>query len=111
MSTERSLKKTTAAKGKVEIIRPSKLALDGVTGEVAAGVYEGAKPNKYDAKKSDYFIRGADNTLFILNETTGLKEQLSQLEGMEGVTVRVIYNGKVPTKSGKGYHDFDVRVK
>ena len=102
-----SLKKATTATGKVEIVRPSALAESGKTGVVAEGTYEGAKPNKFNADKNDYFIRGADDTLYILNSTQSLSEQLGQ-PGLEGMRVRVEYNGKVKTKNGKGYHSFEV---
>lgn len=97
-------------KGELKIVRPSKLAADGTTGVVASGIYEGAKPNKFNAAKSDYFIRGADNTLYIINETSSLKEQLDQLTAETGTNVEVVYNGKKSTKSGRGFHDFEVFV-
>ena len=105
-----SLKKAGTSMGKVEIVRPSALATSGTTGVVAEGVYEGAKPNKFNADKNDYFIRGADDTLYILNSTQSLSEQLGQ-PGIEGLRVKVIYNGKTKTKNGKGFHDFEVRAE
>ena len=99
--------RTEAPKGKVEIIRPSELATAGKTGVVAEGIFEGAKPNKFNAEKNDYFIRGADDTLYIINSTQGLAEQLGQ-PGLEGMKVRVEYEGKQKTKNGKGYHSFNV---
>ncbi len=102
-----SLKAQTAAKDKIVIVRASKLATEGVTGVVAEGVFEKSEPNRFNKDKKDYFIRGEDNTLYIVNETQGLKEQLGQ-EGLEGIKVRVEYNGKQTTKNGKGYHDFNV---
>lgn len=111
--TRTSLKKSKAdaTNGKLVIVRPSELAKNGITGIVAEGVYEGAKPNKFNAAKSDYFIRGADDTLYILNETQSLKEQLGQLSAGDKVKVDVEYAGKLTTKNGKGYHDFSVFVK
>lgn len=107
--SEVSLKKAAAGNdGALVIIRPSALAKEGKTGTVAQGTYEGAKPNKFDATKSDYFIRGADDTLYIINQTQSLKEQFDQLEGTTGAQVRVEYGGKVKTKNGKGFHDFNV---
>ncbi len=102
-----SLKKNTTEMGEIKIIRPSKLAESGTTGVVAEGVFEGAKPNKYNNDKNDYFIRGADNTLYIINETKSLKDQLGQ-PGLEGLKVRVEYSGKVATKNRKTYHTFEV---
>lgn len=107
-----SLKKgaETASHGPIVILRPSELAKEGRTGTIASGVYEGAKPNKFNPAKSDYFIRGNDDTLYILNETSSLREQLGQ-PGVEGMTVEVVYNGKIKTKSGKSFHDFEVFAK
>lgn len=99
-----SLKKTSDI-GNLKIIRPSKLAEEGTTGTVAEGVLEKVEPNKFNAAKNDYFIRGADGTLYILNETQSIKEQLGQ-DGVLGMRVRVDYNGKKATKKGQGYHDF-----
>lgn len=116
MSTEsRTSLKASAngeAQGELKIVRPSELAKAGTTGVVAAGVYEGAKPNKFNPAKNDYFIRGTDNTLYIINSTQALEEQLGQLaaDGSDNATVEVIYNGKAATKKGKGYHSFEVFV-
>lgn len=112
MSNKVSLKAAANSEqqGELKIIRPSKLAEAGTTGVVASGVYEGAKPNKFNAAKSDYFIRGADNTLYIINETSSLKEQLDQLTAETNTNVEVVYNGKKSTKSGRGFHDFEVFV-
>lgn len=107
-----SLKPKTEQLGELKIIRPSELAAAGTTGVVARGTYEGSKPNKFNAGNNDYFIRGSDNTLIILNSTQALKEQLGQLaaDGSDNAQVEVVYNGKVKTKNGKGYHDFEVSV-
>lgn len=112
MANEKEVKlggKSTEAQGELKIIRPSGLAKEGKTGLVAEGIYEGAKPNKFNAAKSDYFIRDTrTNTLQIVNETSSLKEALGELTGNEGMWVRVRYNGKKSTKSGRGFHDFEV---
>lgn len=109
---ERSLKATgKEANGALVIIRPSELAKAGTTGTVAEGIYEGSKPNKFDDAKKDYFIRNQESgTLFIINETKGLAEQLDQLSADDLATVRVEYSGKIKTKNGKGYHNFEVFV-
>lgn len=110
--TRTSLKKEKADLGELTIIRPSELAASGTTGVIARGTYEGSKPNKFNPAKSDYFIRGANESLTILNSTQALEEQLGQLaaDGSDGAEVEVVYNGKVKTKNGKGYHDFEVSV-
>lgn len=105
-----SLKKAAnAEQGAITVIRPSKLAEEGKTGVVAEGTFEGGKPNKFAPEKNDYFIRGADNTLYIINSTQSLAEQLGQ-PGLEGMKVKVVYNGKKPSKKkgGKAWHDFEV---
>lgn len=110
--TRTSLKKANEAQGELTIIRPSELAKNGTTGVVARGVYEGAKPNKFNPAKSDYFIRGANNSLIILNSTQALEEQLGQLaaDGSDNAEVEVVYNGKAETKNKKGFHQFEVSV-
>ena len=107
-----SLKPAKAANGKegvLKIVRPSQLDKDGITGIVASGILEKVEPNKFDATKSDYFIRNADGTLYILNETKSLKDQLGQ-DGTIGMNVEVEYLGKIKTKNGKGFHDFSCFV-
>lgn len=95
----------------IEIVRASKLAEEGRTGSVAAGVFEKSEPNKFNAAKLDYFIRGEDGTLYIVNETKSLREQMDELKGLEGTKVEIVYNGKKDTKSGRGWHDFEVFAK
>jgi len=110
--TKTSLKKSNEAQGELIIVRPSELAKNGTTGVVARGLYEGAKPNKFNAANSDYFIRGEGNALIIINSTASLKDQLGQLaaDGSDNATVEVVYNGKLKTKAGKDFHDFEVSV-
>lgn len=101
--------KQSESQGAIKIVRPSKLDAEGITGVVAEGIYEKWEANKFNAAKKDYFVRGADNTLYILNDTSSLGEQMEQLKGLEGsAVVRVIYHGKKATKSGRGFHDFEV---
>jgi len=100
----------SGADGALVIVRPSELEKSGKTGVVAKGILESTKPNKFNPEKNDYFIRGSDNTLYILNETASLKDQLGQ-DGVIGLEVEVHYNGKVKTKKGKTYHDFEVFAK
>ncbi len=109
---EKTSLKTTGKDGSLVIVRPSALAKEGKTGIVAQGTYEGAKPNKFNAAKNDYFIRdGATNTLYIVNGTASLKSQLEQLDGTEGANVEVNYNGTIALKNGKTMHDFEVFVR
>jgi hypothetical protein len=91
--------------GRIEVIRPSKLAEAGVKGLVAEGTLEKIEPNEFDAGKNDYFLRGSDNTLYIINETKSIKEQLSD-PNLLGKRIQINYDGKLKTKNGKGFHDF-----
>lgn len=102
--------KGETSEGSLVIVRPSELDKAGTKGVVASGILEDIKPNKYNSAKNDYFIRGLDNTLYILNETTSLKEQLGQ-DGVKGLEVEVHYKGKVKTKKGNTFHDFEVFAK
>lgn len=107
--TRRSLKQqATTAQGALVIVNPAKLFMSGKTGVVASGILEKVEPNRFNAANNDYFIRGADNTLYILRDSTTLKSQLGQ-PGVIGMKVEVIYNGKKPSKK-KGladFHDFE----
>ncbi len=105
-------KKATGNNDELIIVRPSELAKNGTTGVVARGVFEAARPNKFNPAVNDYFIRGDKNSLIILNGTASLREQLGQLasDGSDKATVEVVYNGKLKTKAGKDYHDFNVSV-
>jgi len=114
--TRRSLKaEINAAKGgngTLNIVRPSKLAEAGTTGIVAQGIFEKVEKNKFDGSKVDYFIRdNSTDTLYIVNETKGLREQMDQLSAADGTEVEIVYNGKKQTKNNKGYHDFEVFVR
>lgn len=118
--SERSLKSsgTNSTRGPIVIVKFKELAEAGTTGTVAEGVYEGKenKPGGISAggKKygpsTEYKIRGENDTLYILKETTAIKDQLGQLDAADNAKIRVQYNGKVPTKSGKDYHDVEIFV-
>ncbi len=112
MSDEMQSLKATQPQGALKVIRASKLEAAGFSGTVASGVLEKIEPNKFNPEKSDYFIRGIDNTLYIINETASLKQQLGQ-PGVLGMVVEVKYNGKKESKKkgGKAYHDFDCYAK
>jgi hypothetical protein len=101
------------ASGPVEIIRASKLAEAGTTGLVAEGIYEKSEPNKFNPQNKDYFIRNVEtDTLYIVNSTDSIKKQMAELEGCEGATIKLVYNGKKSNKkSGRDFHDFEVFVK
>lgn len=125
--TERNLAEEAKAargleQGKLVIVRPSKLAIEGGTSGlpagrvagtvvVAEGTFEEAKPNKYNTAKKDYFIRGDDGTLYIINGTQSLEEQMDLIAAGEGTKVAIEYGGKKLLKSGRSVHEFTVFVK
>jgi len=122
--TKTSLKKQNGTEkelGPLVIVNPSVLAETGVTGVVAKGIYEGAKAKPSGISKNgkaykastEYRIRdAASDTLYILNDTQALREQLGQLaaDGSDKAQVEVVYDGKKPTKTGNSFHDFTVFV-
>lgn len=109
---EEAAKAKAEAQGKLIIVRPSKLAAEGVTGVVAEGTYEDARPNKFNPAKKDFYIRAENGDLYIINGTHSLEEQMKLIEGEETkIKLEVIYNGKQTTKAGKQVHDFLVKVK
>ena len=87
--TRKSLKNTgtgpnNKTAGELVIVRPSKLAAEGRTGIVAQGIFEKTEPNKFNPAKKDYFVRdGITDTLYILNGTQLLSEQMDQLDKLE----------------------------
>lgn len=86
-------------KGELIILRPSKLAEDGVTGVVAQGTYEGSMPNKFNPESLDYKIRSENGDLIIINGTGGLRQQLAKVA--VGTLVQIQYNGKTKIAKGK----------
>jgi hypothetical protein len=115
MSEARNLVPVLAANtdGKpLTIVRPSKLAKDGITGIVAEGLYLGTQTNPFDAEQVDFKVEGED-TLFIINSAGSLTSQLGKVE--TGSYVQIQYMGKQKAKSGKAagkmVHNFQVLVE
>lgn len=103
--------KDSGTEGALVIVRPSKLDAEGVTGVVAKGWLEKVEPNKFNAEKNDYFLRDeATNTLYIVNETQSIREQLSGVPADGTVALEIEYGGKQKTKNGKGFHNFECFV-
>lgn len=110
-SSVRESLKDAGKDGALVIVRPSKLDAEGKTGIVAKGWLEKVEANKYNADKVDFFLRDeATNTLYIVNETKSLKEQLGDLPANGTVQIEIEYAGKEKTKNGKGYHNFECFV-
>lgn len=87
--SQRSLKAELqeATQGELVIVRPSKLAEANTTGVVATGKYEKAEPNKFNKAKKDYFLRNeATNTLYIINSTKSLENQMGQIKPEDNVS-------------------------
>lgn len=116
--SERSLKVNNDL-GPLVIVKPKALAEAGTTGVVAEGTFEGAiaKPAGISASGksykagTEYRVRGAENTLYIINDCRSLADQLGQLTGDGTEQIKVVYNGKKTTKSGNDFHDFEVFLK
>lgn len=108
-----SLKSGTggASDAPLVIIKPGELAEKGATGVVARGVYEGIRTTDFKGKKLLSFeIRGDDGTLYSINNTKALADQLGQLKAEDKAKVEVVFNGKTVTKSGNDYYDFECFV-
>ncbi len=116
--SERSLK-TSGDLGPLIIVKPKALAAAGTTGVVAEGIYEGAvkkpagvsKNGKAYKASTEFRVRGEGNTLYILNETRALTDQLSQLTADGSEQVKIVYNGCKNLKNGSTFHDFEVFLK
>ena len=105
-------KQVEGQNGEIKIVRASKFEELGIKSGtvVAQGLYEKKEKNKFDDKKFDYFLRGNDGTLYILNETYDLRQQMDELNDAEGANVRITYSGTVKTKAGKEMHTWEVAV-
>lgn len=107
--TMESLKKKAQAEqalGPLVIVR--NLLKEGKTGVVADGVLEKTEPQERYPKRLDYFLRGEDNTLYIVNETKALRDQVGDGEAFIGKRLQIVNNGKITTKSGNGFYDLEV---
>jgi hypothetical protein len=103
---ETSLKVKGGAEGKSAPLIPLRnLMKQGVTGTLAIGTYEGQFDGKYGP---EYRVRGSDDTLYIVPNTAGIREQLDGV--LTGTTLKVNYNGQVKTKAGRSFHDFELFV-
>ena len=100
------------SQGSLIILRPAKLAEEGVTGTVAEGIYEGSVQNKFDETKLDYKVRAENNDLYIINSTGSLAKQM--LSANPGDYVVINYDGKTEITSGKlkgkSVHRFEVFI-
>lgn len=86
-------------KGDLSFVRASQLAKDGITGIVAQGIYEGTVPNRFDAAKPDFKVRGDAGNLIILNNAGSLASQLARVA--LGSYVQINYKGMQAMTTGK----------
>jgi hypothetical protein len=114
--SKRSLKDTVPGNdkaGNLVIVKAKKLNEEGKTGVVAKGIYERMDEEtsgKFKGSRS-YFVRdAAADTLYIINGTQSLNEQLGQLNPADKTEVEIIYSGKTQTKAGNDFHQFEVMV-
>lgn len=117
MGERKSLKNSgegSTRAGNLIALKAKALAEAGKTGIVAQGVFERVDvttEGKYKGSKS-YFIRDMENdTLYIVNGTKVLNDQLDQLNPADGTEVEVAFNGKKTSKSGTDFYDWDVYVR
>lgn len=101
------------SQGELKFVRPSKLTEADVNTTVAAGIFEGTVPNKFDDQKLDYKVRASNGDLTILNSAGSLASQMNKIE--IGSYIEILYKGKSIMKSGKGAgkeaHGFVVLVE
>lgn len=106
MNNETSLKVKGGAESKMAPLIPLRtLIKEGKTGTLAVGKYEGQFEGKYGP---EYRVRGADDTLYIVPNTAGIREQLDGV--LSGTNLKVNYNGTVKTKAGRTFHDWELFV-
>lgn len=95
-------------------LKPKALSESGKTGIVAQGVYERLTvetEGKYKGSKS-YFIRDSENdTLYVVNGTKVLNDQMDQLNPKDAVEVEIAFNGKKESKSGAEFYDWEVFIR
>lgn len=112
MGERKSLKNTgEGLAGNLEIVKAKALHAAGKTGIVASGTFERVETTadgKYKGSKS-YFVRNeADDTLYIINGTTVLNQQMAQLDPNDKVNVEIVFIGQGTSKSGTNFYDWEV---
>lgn len=95
-------------------LKPKALAAEGKTGIVAQGVFERVDitaEGKYKGSKS-YFIRDLiTDTLYIVNGTKVLNDQMEQLDPADATEVEIAFNGMRKSKTGTEFYDWEVFVR
>lgn len=117
MGERKSLKNTGEGSGRagaLVALKAKALAESNTTGIVAQGVFERvdvSTEGKYKGSKS-FFIRDAEgDTLYIVNGTKVLNDQMDQLNPKDGTEVEIAFNGKKTSKTGTEFYDWEVFVR
>ena len=113
----KSLKNTgenSGRAGNLVALKAKALAAEGKTGIVAQGNFERVDvttDGKYKGSKS-YFIRDlTTDTLFIVNGTKVLNDQMDQLDPADKTEVEIAFNGQRKSKTGTKFYDWEVFVR
>lgn len=97
--TEQASSREGEAGQNISYVRPSQLAKDGVTGNVAEGVYEGPITDRFDDSKENFKIRANDGSLVIVNNSGSLASQMKRVD--VGSYVIIEYLGQEAMAKGK----------
>lgn len=104
----------TKLSGNLTVIKGKALAAEGKTGIVAQGIFERVETTtegKYKGSQS-FFVRDeASDTLYIINGTKVLNDQMNQLNVADKTEVEIAFNGHKTSKSGTGFYDWEVFVR
>lgn len=97
-------------RGPLVIVKGKELAAAGTTGVVAKGKYLGSKVNIVKGKPlTSYQVRDeATDTLYLINSTKALADQLNGIKAEDNISIEVVYNGCKDTNNGNTFHDFEV---
>lgn len=117
MGERKSLKnsgESSTRAGSLTVIKAKALAAAGTTGLVAQGIFERVeveKDGKYKGSQS-FFVRDTENdTLYIINGTKVLNDQMNQLDAKDGTEVEIVFNGSRESRAGTSFYDWEVFVK
>lgn len=117
MSERKSLKNTGGGSDRaanVVAIKGKALAAEGKTGIVAQGIFEDRQvetEGKYKGSKSYRIRDAATDTVFFVNGTKVLNDQMDQLNPSDKTEVEIAYNGMLKSKAGVEFHDWEVFIR
>jgi hypothetical protein len=117
MGERKSLKNSgenSQMSGNLTVVKAKSLAEAGKTGIVAQGIFERVevtKEGKYKGSQS-FFVRDeTTDTLYIINGTKVLNDQMNQLQAADKTPVEIAFNGSKLAKSGTAFYDWEVFVR